>query len=406
MNQPQNPGDLDYTNDQLANDGLDDDLYMDDHDPLAEMDQEHVEQQDTAPAKKSKMLSMLIIGVGAVIGLGMVYTMLSGGSQQPAQMNEQPADMSATTPVPTDAAGVPMPTDPNAAMQPDGSLPMPPATDMTNTMPAAPGTPDALATLPPTPQPAPADPNQILATELPALAGTEQATPADAAPALTDTPPAPVTPQPSIAVGEPNPATPPVVKTEPTPKAEPAPATPTTPQPTANNADLAALTTSLEKIDERLQAMEGRLDTQSETQAKLAEDINALKSTIKKAEAKTTTSSSEEARSVIEEVNEPAPTPKKTTPPKKKRVLTPEDKAYVPPPIEKKPTAAAPVTNAVSEWQLRGAAQGKAWVAKAGSTELLVVTVGDTLPGLGVISSITNNGGKWVVQGQTGRITD
>lgn len=397
MSQPQNQGDFDDRNDPLTDDGLADDLYMDDaDDPLADMDQPlEAGPQDNAAAKKSKMLTWLIIGVGGVIGLGLIYSFLSGGSQ-PTPV-EQPVAAAPATPLPADT----LPTDPMAAQPgtPDmaatppetGGLPLPPAPDMvTGTDPALPATPDALATLPPAPEPVPADPNQILATELPALTGTE------AAPVLADTPAAPAAEAPAIAVGEPNPATPETAKVE-------APQADTASNPAAPAAELAALAATLEKIDERLQALEGRLDTQSETQAKLAEDINALKSNMAKAPAKA------EDKPVIEEVSEePAakPAPKKAAPQKKKRELAPEDKAYVPPPIAKKPPApvATPATNTVTDWQLRGAAQGKAWVAKAGSSELLVVSVGDTLPGLGVISSITNTSGKWVVQGQTGRI--
>ncbi|MES2728818.1 MAG: hypothetical protein V4621_01810 [Pseudomonadota bacterium] len=411
MSDPQNPSDFDYNKDETLPDAaMDDaDYYMDDEDPLGAPVDQPIMQND-APSRKSRMTSLLIIGVGAVIGLGGIFFFLTGGDE-PAPVPQSPADMAAiTTP---DGAAV---TDPAALMDPSltqqpGGLPLPPASDMPGQTPSA-TSPDTLATMPPVAADgsmplatAPADPNQILATELPALAGSEATLTPDT-PALIPSSPTDLTAANALPA---TPETPAVAAVTPAPAPVSAPVTPT-PTDGADAASLAALNATLVKIDERLQTLEGRLDTQSDTQAKLAEDINALKSSTDKVKAAVKTDS----KPVIEEVSEAKdtavsdtpPAPKKVVTPKKKRALTAEDKAYVPPAVQKKPVAAtAPASNPTA-WQLRGAAQGKAWVAKTGSSELLVVNVGDTLPGLGQISAITNTSGKWVVQGQTGQITD
>jgi hypothetical protein len=63
------------------------------------------------------------------------------------------------------------------------------------------------------------------------------------------------------------------------------------------------------------------------------------------------------------------------------------------------------ITPAPPEWELRAAQPGRAWVSKSGKGEMQMIDVGDKLPGLGVISSISYRNGKWVIEGSSGRIT-
>lgn len=69
-----------------------------------------------------------------------------------------------------------------------------------------------------------------------------------------------------------------------------------------------------------------------------------------------------------------------------------------------KRAAAQPARRTV-QWDLRGATPDKAFVAERGTQNLRTVSVGDTLPGIGRITSISQQSGRWVVQGANGRIT-
>ena len=58
------------------------------------------------------------------------------------------------------------------------------------------------------------------------------------------------------------------------------------------------------------------------------------------------------------------------------------------------------------KWVLRAAKPGVAWVAKKGSDDLHMVETGDSLTGIGKITSITQDSyGAWVVRGTKGRIS-
>lgn len=64
----------------------------------------------------------------------------------------------------------------------------------------------------------------------------------------------------------------------------------------------------------------------------------------------------------------------------------------------------APVVKKTN-WELRGASPGQAFVAEKGTQNLRTVNVGDSLNGVGRITSIAVEGGQWVVRGTSGRIT-
>ena len=69
------------------------------------------------------------------------------------------------------------------------------------------------------------------------------------------------------------------------------------------------------------------------------------------------------------------------------------------------PKKRAPVVKrASSQWELRAAQPGKAWVSKKGQSELQPVMVGDNLDGIGRIQSITYQKNQWIVTGSSGSI--
>lgn len=59
-----------------------------------------------------------------------------------------------------------------------------------------------------------------------------------------------------------------------------------------------------------------------------------------------------------------------------------------------------------SQWYLRGAQPGRAWVAKPDSgSSMRMVRTGDSLDGVGTIQEISIQNGRWVIVGSSGRIT-
>lgn len=102
----------------------------------------------------------------------------------------------------------------------------------------------------------------------------------------------------------------------------------------------------------------------------------------------------------------------------KKEVAPPKvaDKAVQSQLVEKKVASVAPKKKVVkkkssssavptlSNWQLRAAQPGKAWISLRGKRDMLSVAVGDNVRDLGRVVAISNQGGRWVVIGTEGQI--
>jgi hypothetical protein len=58
-----------------------------------------------------------------------------------------------------------------------------------------------------------------------------------------------------------------------------------------------------------------------------------------------------------------------------------------------------------TKWQLRSAQPGRAMLSPTGSNEMKSVTIGETVDGLGKITSINIEGGTWIVRGTQGFVT-
>lgn len=56
------------------------------------------------------------------------------------------------------------------------------------------------------------------------------------------------------------------------------------------------------------------------------------------------------------------------------------------------------------QWELKAAQPGKAWVAQKGKSDIRPVMVGEELSGIGRIRSISFDGSRWVIEGDSGRI--
>ena len=73
--------------------------------------------------------------------------------------------------------------------------------------------------------------------------------------------------------------------------------------------------------------------------------------------------------------------------------------------VTKPPKSEPTPTTVSSEWQLRSAQPGKALVAPTGSNDMRTVQVGDTLKGIGRITSIAIEDGKWIIRGTKGLVS-
>lgn len=192
----------------------------------------------------------------------------------------------------------------------------------------------------------------------PLSAGTDIMAPA------TPASPTPLAPAPDLAAGQPQPATPAIAapQQQESPP-QPAAATPAGP--------------GLAALESRIAALEGQVHA-LET---LKSELDGLK------------------QSVADLRNRKAPDAAAEKP-------APAVKAAGA--VKSHPHAAQPKkTKAVrSKWQLKSAKPGMAWLAEPGSSELRAVAVGETLPGIGKIVSIsTDASGKWVVTGAHGKIS-
>jgi TolA-binding protein len=82
-----------------------------------------------------------------------------------------------------------------------------------------------------------------------------------------------------------------------------------------------------------------------------------------------------------------------------------------PPPAPTAPVAAAEPAKPRKasaprpKWSLRAVSNGVAYLAPAKGGDLRPVRVGETLPGLGTVTSIEQVNGNWVVRGSTGRVS-
>ncbi len=168
--------------------------------------------------------------------------------------------------------------------------------------------------------------------------------------------------------------------------------------------EVKALESKLEgKIDELLQRME-----------KIESDLN----TVREAKGDDTKDIEETVQSLKEEIAElrsrpAAPAPEKKAKPKKVEPKpepvedaaveeTTEEAAPAPAPAPKK--VAASKTAPTSQWELRAAQPGRAWVSPQGSRDMQSVVVGDTLTGIGKVTGIVYQNGQWTIQGTQGAI--
>lgn len=399
--------DADYTTgDDLADDEWD------------TMDDGAGDDGQQAPAKKkSSLTNKLIIGAAVVVGAGvMVMTMMGGAPQNTAQAPQAVAPSMPTPASPTDMAAMPAPLPaPAPAPAPAANLPAVPAygADADSAAAQMPRDPDQglpaqgmfndPQALDSTLQDAGQDSGQESDILAPAPLADARPVEVSDAPAMPDAPmaAAPV-PAPSVAMPKANDllkpsavADAPVADVAPVvAEPMPAPVSEPTPAPAAPVADQAASSVDAEmtvQMLDRLDLIAARLDqleddlsvVRKESAAAATDEVEELRAAVKALEKKLSTQAQAPARATTTD----APVARTTT-------LKAEPKS--------KPAVrqAQPV-----QWVLKGAQPGRAMVSRAGESEMRTVEVGDSLPGVGRISSIAYESGRWVVTGSEGRIS-
>jgi hypothetical protein len=205
--------------------------------------------------------------------------------------------------------------------------------------------------------------------------------------------PAPVIPDEEKAQEQQQPAQAPV---EPAPTLQ---ASEPSPQLEAQNTQIESLQSKLATQESQIaesekaaKALEDSLKSKDEEIAALSKKIEELEQKLASAE-RAPASASEKAASAPKAAKQPA-APAAEKPAAKK--------AAAPAPQQAKAPAAAPVK--VTSWELKAAQPGKAVLASRSTGDTRNVSVGDTVDGLGKITAISNETGRWTVRGTKGQV--
>jgi len=351
-------------------------------DDLADDDQP---EGESSPAKKKSSFNKILIGVAVLGGLGFVAMQMGGGA--PAVPVEQQA--AATSGV--------NPTVPAEPEEPAGGLLSSPQgmaqlqKDIAKRVPAP--APE------PTPQPQLKEVNDTPVPPMPTAVSAPDAAPATEQLPVPGAVPEPPAPTPVVQADTHMPSAQDVMLK----KAEPALPTPAIPD---NSAALQEKQAQIDSLQTQIGTLESTVKTLNE---KTTED----QATIAALEKKLAEKAAAPAPVIKADVRaaDPVPTPAPKPEPKILGASEPEDAAPAtspkPEPVTTakaevaKPAAAVKVS---SEWVLKGAQPGRAMVAKPGESEIKTVEVGDSLSGIGKITAIVYENGRWSVRGTKGRI--
>ncbi len=224
-----------------------------------------------------------------------------------------------------------------------------------------------------------------------AIADRNAAAPVVAETATLEAAPSPITEEP---------------KTLETPKEVPAPeivSTPVSasPVPVVSNIDANALSNLESKLDTLLKRMDkiesdiGSVrDSNSEDYGQIAQNVAALRSDVDRMKKSPTPQSSAQ------------PTQRKEQRVQQSNKLVKKETQKSPAPLVKRADPVATIAQGTeNKWVLRAAQPGRAWVSLQGERDMQSVEVGQTLAGIGKISAIIFESGRWTITGSQGRIT-
>jgi hypothetical protein len=136
--------------------------------------------------------------------------------------------------------------------------------------------------------------------------------------------------------------------------------------------------TDTKQLEETIEALKAEI---AELKNRPAPEVRDEKPAISKQAAK---EEAEPAEEPVEEAEPPKPAPKKVQKPRPA------------------PKAATASTN--TRWELRAAQPGRAWVSRPGERDMQSVEVGQALGGIGQVTAILYQNGRWTVQGTQGQI--
>lgn len=163
---------------------------------------------------------------------------------------------------------------------------------------------------------------------------------------------------------------------------------------------VAAATDDMKSLASRLEALEKQIQSLQQQQGDLAEKAQKTEKSLKDVASAAAKQQQPDVKSAV---SAPAPVPAQVPEPAKATVQNtpPQQDA------EQAPAAAVPAPKKVQSgprYTLRAANPQIAYVARAGSNQLIQVRVGDSLSGIGQVRSIDSEGGRWVVRGTSGTI--
>ncbi|PZP57320.1 MAG: hypothetical protein DI586_00630 [Micavibrio aeruginosavorus] len=357
---PHNLDDQDFTDDELLDQDDLGDIYDDES-----YDDENWEGAQAQPAPKPKkkfsVFNLVVFGIAGIVGIGILMSMLSGKSTSNNPELGAPSQdiVSAPQSQPTTEIGsLPSDTLPAPAGPQTGNN-----TDIANSQ----GFMNDSTLL-----------DQSSGQEAPSL--PEQG-PSMTAPVSAETAVPEVTPAPQnlpnidqIKKAEAPPTATPVVNAETQP---------------ASFESSSALESKLDQLISRIDSIEKKISDQPVSGGVNSDEIASLKSAVEKLESRVSklaeTPMPQRSESSVSYDDQPSKVVVKKSAPKRK-ITTP------------KPAAS-------SSWELRGARPGEAMVGKSGQAELKTVRVGDNIAGIGQIQSISQTGGRWIIQGSTGSIS-
>lgn len=187
--------------------------------------------------------------------------------------------------------------------------------------------------------------------------------------------------------------------------------------PSASTEDVDDLNSRMAVLEQRLGDLTQALDkvavqstskssAASERNAQTTAQANALNTQLS-AQIKSLQSEMQSLKSQVKDQSQVAPSPVSTSSPVATSVEKEQPVKTIPllpssSKAESHKTATAGVSPSaqsasVKAWELRAAQAGEAWVARKGSNNLQHITVGQSVPGLGRVTSIREKNGAWVV---------
>ena len=111
---------------------------------------------------------------------------------------------------------------------------------------------------------------------------------------------------------------------------------------------------------------------------------------------------SSSAKNAPAEVEKSAPSPKKRAQEPQEKVKTAK---IVPSSDDNKTELSPSETTKILEWVLKSAGPGRATLSPKDSSDMRQVEVGDVVPGLGRIQSISIEDNRWIVRGEKSSVS-